>query len=122
MPWVKGQAKEWYFDKFPSKHSLSWTVAHNLYIYLATSGRSSRVATYSKSKGLAAPPKNSKAIVGDVVFYDWEGDGDYDHVSIVTGYSGGADLISQHTTNRRNVIWHLKPHKLSSWHKIVFGF
>jgi len=111
----------WWWQSWPSKHSNSWTVAHDLYAYLASSGRSKRVETYcASSKVLSYPKASVSAVKGDVVFYDWTGDGYYDHAAIVTGYSSAkGDRISQHTTNRKNVVWHLKPCK-TGWTKVVF--
>lgn len=56
---------------------------------------------------------------GDLLFYDWDGNGSIDHVAIQTvrGYDpnvvGGnqyGDLIDEHSSNRRRVWWTLSPY------------
>lgn len=52
---------------------------------------------------------------GDVVLYDWNNDGTFDHESIVTASDGTTntdgstnyDLVDAHTTNRYHVYWTL---------------
>lgn len=60
---------------------------------------------------------NSGNLSGDgteIIFYDWNDDGIIDHTAICvgTGYPLDgpryySDLIDQHTTNRKQVTWHL---------------
>ena len=56
----------------------------------------------SSGRGYA---QTSASILGyaDIVNYDWEGNGSFDHVAIVTALPG--PLISSHTKNHRNVPW-----------------
>lgn len=43
---------------------------------------------------------------GDLVYYDWTGDGVWDHVAIVTGFdSSGTPLVTCHTTDYHNIKW-----------------
>jgi cell wall-associated NlpC family hydrolase len=45
---------------------------------------------------------------GDAVYYDWSGDGVWDHVAIVTGTnSAGQKVIDAHTTDHYHVFWKL---------------
>lgn len=60
---------------------------------------------------------SNQALYGDVFFYDWQGDGSYEHASMEVAYSGtdansgwSGNLIDQHTTDRYHAIWHLWPY------------
>ena len=45
---------------------------------------------------------------GDFIFYDWSGDGVWDHAAVVTGTnSAGQKVINAHTTDYRQVYWKL---------------
>jgi len=44
--------------------------------------------------------------IGDIINYDWDGDGVFDHVAIVTD-AGGSTLVSCHNIDRCNVGWQL---------------
>ncbi|MGW0607846.1 DNRLRE domain-containing protein [Streptomyces sp. NPDC002640] len=46
---------------------------------------------------LASKRSTSTAYVGDVIFYDWTGDGKIDHTSIITLIKNGNIYVSQHT-------------------------
>ncbi|MBD8500733.1 amidase domain-containing protein [Paenibacillus arenosi] len=77
--------------------SYSWAVSNSLEIYL----------TYNQS-GLRAiavdHPKELK--LGDVILYDWDGNGHYQHSSIVTSFDlNGMPLVNAHTTNSRHRYW-----------------
>ena len=58
------------------------------------------------------------ALKGDILFYDWDGNGTLDHTSIEVAYSGCdpanpswcGDLVDQHTNDRFHAIWHLRPY------------
>lgn len=58
------------------------------------------------------------ALYGDILFYDWDGNGTLDHTSMEVAYSGCdpsnpswcGDLVDQHTNDRYHAIWHLKPY------------
>jgi putative amidase-like protein len=56
------------------------------------------------------PPSN--AIQGDVVFYDWNNDGTFDHESIITTADG--QYVDAHTNNRFHAFWTLAPYN-SDW-------
>ena len=45
---------------------------------------------------------------GDFVYYDWTGDGVWDHVAVVAGTnSAGQKVIDAHTTDHYHVYWKL---------------
>ena len=45
---------------------------------------------------------------GDFIYYDWSGDGVWDHVAVVAGTnSAGQKVIDAHTTDHYRVYWKL---------------
>ncbi len=76
--------------------SFSWSVAHSLRWYLEGS-----------SSGLKAKRVQSADLLvpGDVIFYDFTGDGRIDHSSFVVSKTGGVPLVNAHTANSRNRHW-----------------
>lgn len=77
--------------------SYSWTVAHSMRTHLSSS-----------TIGLRAKEVNSpeKLLLGDVICYDFQGDGRFDHTTIVTGVDAeGLPLVNAHTTNSRMRFW-----------------
>ena len=45
---------------------------------------------------------------GDFIYYDWSGDGVWDHVAVVAGTnSAGQKVIDAHTTDHYHVYWKL---------------
>src|SRR5699024_1796994 len=81
----------WWFSG--DNWSYSWSVAHALRWYLgeATSGlRAEEVSTADQ------------LIPGDVICYDFEGDGRWNHNTFVTGQDAdGRPLVNAHTDNSR---------------------
>lgn len=79
--------------------SFSWSVAHSLRWYLegSTSGL--------KAKRVFSP---GQLVPGDVILYDFNGDGRIDHSSFVVSTSGGEPLVNAHTANSRNRDWSYK--------------
>lgn len=77
--------------------SYSWTVAHSLRLYLAN----------SKSGLRAKEVKNpDQLLLGDVICYDFEGDGRYNHNTIVTAKDAyGMPLVNANTYNSRMRYW-----------------
>ena len=90
--WYRGRTagrEEW---------SYSWTVAHALQWYLAG----------KRAGGLAAErvPAPDMLTVGDVICYDFDGDGRFEHTAFVTGSDGaGMPLVNAHTTNSKRRYW-----------------
>lgn len=77
--------------------SYSWTVANSLRWYIPNS-------TIGLRGRLVDDPKELK--LGDVICYDFEGDGRFDHTTIVTGKdAGGEPLVNAHTFNSRMRYW-----------------
>ncbi|WP_026692554.1 amidase domain-containing protein [Peribacillus kribbensis] len=83
----------WYSGK---SWSYSWAVAHALKNYLQS------------SSGLKTRKVNSpeQLKIGDIICYDFEGDGRFNHNTMVTGKDAyGEPLVNAHTTNSRMRYW-----------------
>jgi hypothetical protein len=84
------RASGWWYQfgtKDPSENwSYSWTTSQALYLYLLHKVNASQV-------------KNARDLrIGDLVFYDWGGNGRYHHTSIVTDFDQQGDpLVNAHT-------------------------
>ncbi|BCB02804.1 amidase domain-containing protein [Bacillus sp. KH172YL63] len=77
--------------------SYSWTVANSLRWYIPHS-------TVGLRGTQVSDPQELK--LGDVICYDFEGDGRFDHTTIVTGKdAGGMPLVNAHTFNSRMRYW-----------------
>jgi hypothetical protein len=77
--------------------SYSWTVANSLRWYLP----GSRTGLKGKEVGSAGLLQ-----LGDVICYDFQGDGRFDHTTIVTAkQSDGTPLVNAHTFNSRMRNW-----------------
>ncbi|TLS48964.1 amidase domain-containing protein [Paenibacillus antri] len=90
----------WYRGRSGSREhwSYSWSVAHALHWYLMG----------GRNEGLAADrvPAPEDLAIGDVICYDFDGDGRFEHSAIVTGADGsGMPLVNAHTTNSRARYW-----------------
>ena len=103
--------------------SATWKNANKLKNYLKNSGIATKVGSWSKN-GTGEPYRtyayvnNSNNLTSSnkgktVLFYDWEGDGTMNHsaflvannASSTLSYEGSGDLINQHSTNRKKVLW-----------------
>ncbi|WP_342560197.1 amidase domain-containing protein [Psychrobacillus sp. FSL W7-1457] len=86
--------KGWWLSN--NSWSLSWTTPHSLRWYLAGS-----------TIGLQATQVNSASqlTLGDLIFYDFQGDGRWDHSTIVTRVEDGVPYVNAHTNNSRNRYW-----------------
>lgn len=73
--------------------SFSWSVAHSLRWYLQTSNRGLQAVRVYSPAELA---------LGDVIFYDFTGDGRVDHSTIVTNIENGVPYVNAHTSNSIN--------------------
>ncbi|KGE19472.1 amidase domain-containing protein [Paenibacillus wynnii] len=90
--WYKGYTgkQEWW--------SFSWTVSDSLQRYLST----------GRSNGLRAEvvERPEQLMLGDVIQYDWDGNGQYQHSTIVTALdAGGMPLVNAHTVSSRHRYW-----------------
>lgn len=77
--------------------SYSWAVAHSLRWYLATS-----------TTGLTATEVLSpmELVIGDIICYDFDGDGRWQHNTIVTEIAGNAmPLVNAHSINSSKRYW-----------------
>lgn len=93
MRGMPNRSQGWWMIGLPERWSYSWSVAHSLRWYLETS-----------TKGLMATRVNSASELelGDVIFYDFTGDGRIDHSTIVTRIEEGIPYVNAHTMNSKN--------------------
>lgn len=77
--------------------SYSWAVAHSLKSFLASSKSGLRSEIVHSPRQLT---------IGDVICYDWDGDGRFQHNTIVTGFdAAGMPLVNAHTIDSRMRYW-----------------
>lgn len=77
--------------------SYSWSVSNALERYLAQS------QTGLHAEALERPEQLQ---LGDVILYDWDGNGAYQHSTIVTAFdAGGMPLVNAHTTPSKHRYW-----------------
>ena len=89
------RARGWWYSG--TNWSFSWSVSNALRWYFASS-----------NKGLTAKEveKASDLLPGDVIFYDFEGDGKWNHTTIVVAKdANGEPLVNAHTQNSRYRYW-----------------
>jgi hypothetical protein len=92
----KRESGWWYRGRIHGRElwSFSWAVANSLLRYLLSSGRAQHVASPAELRP------------GDVICYDWDGDGQYQHNTIVTSLdAAGMPLVNAHTYNARGRHW-----------------
>ena len=94
-------ANGWWYDKDGSSspsddtYSLSWINVTRQMGYWNT-----RRTDWEMSAGMLSR--------GDFIYYDWTGDGVWDHVAVVAGTnSSGQKMIDAHTTDHYHVYWKL---------------
>ncbi|MGI6064997.1 MAG: amidase domain-containing protein [Bacillota bacterium] len=89
--WYLGSGEE------SDKWSYSWTVAHSLRWYLA-SGK-----VHIPVEAVVSPDRLEP---GDVICYDWDGDGVWQHNTVVVGHNAeGQPLVNAHTVSSQNRFW-----------------
>lgn len=77
--------------------SYSWAVANSLKTYLSYSKTGLRTNQVSSPEELK---------LGDVICYDFQGDGRFDHNTMITGFDVyGMPLVNAHTSNSRKRYW-----------------
>jgi hypothetical protein len=98
--------------------SLSWINVQSQRAFLQSLGATEVASYYGVAPGSLVP---SNAAQGDVVLYDWDDDGVYDHESIVVASDGSNpdatpnwDLVDAHTNNRYHAYWTLAQYN-ASW-------
>jgi len=90
-----GRGNGWWMQN--QNWSYSWTVANSLRWYLPNSKIGLRAREVSSPDEL---------LLGDVICYDFEGDGRFNHTTIVTGRDAeGMPLVNAHTFNSRMRYW-----------------
>ena len=102
MPQAAGSVTGgWWYDKHGSSspsddaYSLSWINVGRQIGYWNT-----RRTDWETSAGMLSR--------GDFIYYDWTGDGVWDHVAVVAGTnSSGQKMIDAHTTDHYHVYWKL---------------
>ncbi|MCR2804464.1 amidase domain-containing protein [Paenibacillus soyae] len=90
--WYKGRSggQEWW--------SYSWAVSHALTQYLAAARKSGLHAVETQTA--------DELQLGDVITYDWNGDGRFQHSTIVTAFdSAGQPLVNANTVPSRHRYW-----------------
>lgn len=77
--------------------SYSWAVAHSLRWYLSVSKTGLRAVEKSEASQLE---------LGDVICYDFDGDGKWQHNAIVTAFDDrGEPLVNAHSNHVRHKFW-----------------
>lgn len=90
----------WYRFESPVNWSFSWAVAHSLRWYLPTSQSGLRGREVTSADQLQ---------LGDVICYDFNGDGRWQHNTIVVDKdAAGMPLVNAHTNNSRHRYWAYK--------------
>jgi hypothetical protein len=95
---MPNRSKGWWYKN--NNWSYSWSVANSLMWFL-----------YSSEKGLKAKEVQSadQLIPGDVICYDFDGDGRWQHNTIVvTKDTNNMPLVNAHSTNSRMRYWEYK--------------
>lgn len=114
------EAQQWWTKKtwFGWDSTMSWVNSSFSYNYMMENPSGVYIATWdwvSATSYPVPPAYTPQGFAGDLLYYDWDGNGSKDHVGIrvgvgrdpVSGLSG--DLTDQHTSDRQHAIWHLLP-------------
>jgi len=90
--WIRtGKGNEW---------SYSWTVAHSLYLLLKSGKEPMRAVAVNSPEEL---------VPGDIICYDFDGDGRFQHNTIVVAKDwDNMPLVNAHTTDSRMRYWAYK--------------
>ncbi len=89
------RAQGWWYQNH--NWSYSWAVAHSLHWYLSTSKSGLRAKEVNRPEHLE---------LGDVICYDFDGDGRWQHTTIVVAKDQyNMPLVNAHTTNSRMRYW-----------------
>jgi hypothetical protein len=100
MKYSSDRAKGWWYRFDPVNWSFSWSVANALRWYLPNSRSGLRAVEVFSADQLNE---------GDIICYDFNGDGRWQHNTIVvTKDAAGMPLVNAHTTNSRHRYWSYK--------------
>ncbi len=95
MRGVPNRSKGWWMNN--NNWSYSWSVANSMRWFLPSAKVGLRAKVVSKPEDLK---------LGDVICYDFQGDGRFDHTTIVTAKdANGMPLVNAHTYNSRSRYW-----------------
>src|SRR5690606_3521209 len=85
----------WWMDQAANNWSFSWSVAHSLRWYLISSGRGKEVADAMQ------------LVPGDVIFYDFDGNGVFQHSTFVVEKNEQTLYVNAHTSDsyHRNYLY-----------------
>ena len=83
----------WWINSERSNWSFSWSVSHSLRWYLLSSGRGIEVGSVYD------------LTLGDIIFYDFNGDGTIQHSTIITSVIDGEPYIHAHTSDSEDRHW-----------------
>ncbi len=117
----------WWNGLISKKSTAEWCNADELRKYLVRSKRG-YVKNYwdnNSNTGFRTPPDvttgEGELYRANVIFYDFDSDGDYDHAGIITSYytadGSKCDAVCTHTSAHYRVKWHLKPYMSTSQFK-----
>ncbi|NBI30152.1 amidase domain-containing protein [Chengkuizengella marina] len=102
MNYTKSRASGWWYNSAREKDgwSFSWTVSQCLKNYLISNRNGLRAETVEDPRQLQ---------IGDVIFYDWDGDSKFQHSAIVTDKDdNGMPLVNARTVNSKHRYWDYK--------------
>lgn len=87
MDWRKARNEGWWINVAEANWSFSWSVAHSLRWYLLKSGRGVEVKSVDDLQ------------LGDIIFYDFDGNGLYQHSTIIAVKNSDETLVNAHTSD-----------------------
>ncbi len=100
MNYTNRRESGWWYEGYANgkeRWSFSWAVAHSLQTYLLSDQGGFRADRLQRPAELQ---------LGDVISYDWDGDGRFTHTTIVTAFdSAGSPLVNAHTNDSRHRYW-----------------
>jgi hypothetical protein len=95
----KRESGWWYKGYVGSEEawSYSWAVSNSLERYLSTSRSGLHAVVMDRAEQLE---------LGDIIIYDWDGNGAYEHCTVVTSFDAdGMPLVNAHTVSSRHRYW-----------------
>ena len=99
MQYTGNMESGWWFrrQKDYEHWSYSWSTAHSLRWYLASRDALDFAESVDDAKDL---------MIGDIIIYDWNGDGIWQHSAVVVGHEPkGEPLVAAHSMNSFNRHW-----------------